>query len=94
MLDRLVELLGACAVEDLEYEVVSPQMIRVQDHDFDGFDEDWSETDHEYTDAEAVDAVYDFCYDECDDYENICGCAVVFYFGELTVRIDLDSADI
>lgn len=92
MLERLYELLDACDSHDVEYHMVGGELqITVQD--FDGFDDDWSELDHEYVDYEAVEAVEDYLDEACDDYESYCT-AVYYHFGDEVVCLTYASADI
>jgi hypothetical protein len=92
MLEMLYTLLDACDEQDMDYMVVRGD-LRITLHDFDGFDSDWSEMEHEYVDYEAVEAVEEFLYDHCDDYESE-ACSVYFSFGDTVVHYTWTSADI
>lgn len=92
MLEMLYTLLEACDEQDMDYMVINGD-LRITLHDFDGFDSDWSEVEHEYVDSTACEAVEDFLYNYCDDYESET-CSVHFHFGDAVVHYTWTSADI
>lgn len=71
---------------------VTDNHIDLTINDFEGFDEDWSEVDREFVDANAVEEVLEWleenanCVDG-DFYRR-------YQFGEIVVEVDYTSSDI
>lgn len=61
-------------------------------NDFEGFDEDWSEVDHEFVNAELVEAIED-ALDEMAD-EVVGDFYVEYHFGDAVVELGYTSYDI
>ena len=61
-------------------------------NDFDGFDADWNEVDHEFKDEALVDEILDFLKNACDyckdDFYR------KYYFGDAVVELGFSSYDI
>ena len=60
--------------------------------DFDGFDEDWDEIDHEWVDEETVDEVLEWLEAHADRVEG--DFYVSYYFGDVEVQVGYTSYDI
>jgi hypothetical protein len=60
--------------------------------DFEGFDEDWSEIDHEWIDEEIVEEVLDWLKTHADRVEG--DFYVSYYFGDIEVQVGYTSFDI
>ena len=71
---------------------VNDNFINLTINDFEGFDENWNELDHEFVDEDAVEEVLEWLEENADYiYDD-------FYrryrFGEIVVNIDYTSNDI
>lgn len=93
MLEMIVEMMeqvmahgdGHLAVDedgDMEFMV----------YDFEGFDDDWSEVDHEFADRELVDRVLDLLEQEADEVEG--DYYMYYHFGDVVVELSYSSFDI
>lgn len=58
--------------------------------DFDGFNEDWSETDRELVDEDAVNAVLEWLEKNADYIDK----NEHYHFGDIIIEIDYISSDI
>jgi hypothetical protein len=77
--------------EDSWY-TITDNRIDLTIDDFEGFDEDWSEIDRDFIDAEAVEEVLEWLKKNADRvdgdfYRN-------YYFGDIVVEVDYTSYDI
>lgn len=61
-------------------------------YDFEGFDDDWSEVDHEFADRELVDRVLDLLEQEADEVEG--DYYMYYHFGDVVVELSYSSFDI
>ena len=61
-------------------------------NDFEGFDEDWSEVEHDFIDVELVDDIEDALEDMAD--ERVGDYYVEYHFGDAVVVVGSTSMDI
>ena len=77
--------------EDSWYDITDNR-IDLTINDFEGFDENWSEIDREFVDADAVEEVLQWLEENADYIDD------VFYrryhFGEIVVVVDYTSSEI
>ena len=76
---------------DASYDVTDTH-IDLTIEDFAGFDDDWSEVDREFVDADAVEEVLEWLAENADcvdgDYYRY------YHFGDIVVEVDFTSFDI
>lgn len=61
-------------------------------NDFEGFDDDWSEIDREFVDANAVEEILEWLEKNADFSNDNFYCQ--YHFGDIVVEIDYTSSDI
>ena len=70
MLEKIIAMLGKIHEEDGWYRVKADQnYIGLTINDFDGFDDDWNEEEHEYEDLAAVEEVLEWLEENADYQE-------------------------
>ena len=76
---------------DFDYYVDNNE-IHVTIHDFEGFDEDWSEVERELENHKAVEKVFEWLEENADEVED--DYYQYYYFGGVVVCLGYDSFDI
>lgn len=77
--------------KDSWYDVIN-NYIDLTIHDFEGFDEDWSEIDREFVDEDAVIEVLEWLRENADYIEG--DFYRYYHFGEIKVKVGYTSFDI
>ena len=92
IIEMITAKLNAINNEDGYYHI-NGNIIDLTIIDFDGFDENYCEVDHEWIDEEAVDEAIEWLRANADRMVRK-GCIQIFYFGNYEVRLNFTSADI
>jgi hypothetical protein len=93
MLEKIIAMLGKIHEEDGWYRVKADQnYIGLTINDFEGFDDDWSEEEHEFEDLAAVDEVLEWLEENADYQEG--DLYISYHFGEIEVVVGYTSFDI
>jgi hypothetical protein len=76
---------------DSQYNMTANQ-IDLTINDFEGFDENWSEVDREFVDAEAVEEVLQWLAENADCIDG--NYYHYYHFGDIVVKVGYTSFDI
>ena len=76
---------------DASYDVTDTH-IDLTIEDFAGFDDDWSEVDREFVDADAVEEVLEWLEENADCVDGDFYC--YYHFGDIVVEVGYTSFDI
>lgn len=76
---------------DSSYDVAN-NYINLTIDDFEGFDDDWSEVDREFVDADAVEEVLNWLEKNADSVDG--DYYYYYHFGDITVKVGYTSFDI
>jgi hypothetical protein len=93
MLEKIIAMLGKIHEEDGWYRVKADKnYIGLTINDFDGFDDEWAEEEHEFEDLEAVEEVLEWLEENADYQEG--DLYISYHFGEIEVVVGYTSFDI
>lgn len=93
MLEMIVEMMKRIDANGDGYlDIHEDGNISFDVNDFDGFDSNWSEIDHEFVDYELVGRVLDLLEEEADEVEG--DFYMYYHFGDVTVALGYTSFDI
>ena len=93
MLEKIIAMLDKIHEEDGWYRVKADKnYIGLTINDFDGYDDDWNEEEHEYENLEAVDEVLEWLEENADYQEG--DLYISYHFGKIEVVVGYTSFDI